>query len=75
MKHCDWYWGGHGCDLPLGHDGLHVCSECSEFELCQEYPPDNQRRGHVRYLLEDGTYSEWLDTLGFQMDNNGYPLL
>ncbi len=25
MKRCDWFWGSHGCDLPLGHDGTHVC--------------------------------------------------
>lgn len=23
---CRVYWGSHGCDLPRGHDGPHLCS-------------------------------------------------
>lgn len=25
MEKCRVYWGSHGCDLPRGHDGAHVC--------------------------------------------------
>lgn len=27
-RHCRVYWGSHGCDLPRGHDGPHVCESC-----------------------------------------------
>lgn len=26
---CRVYWGSHGCDLPRGHDGPHIC-ECAD---------------------------------------------
>jgi hypothetical protein len=25
MSGCDTYWRTHGCDLPRGHDGPHMC--------------------------------------------------
>lgn len=25
MNKCRIYWGSHGCSLPRGHDGHHVC--------------------------------------------------
>lgn len=26
VQSCDWFWGSHGCNLPLGHGGeVHVC--------------------------------------------------
>lgn len=27
---CRTYWGSHGCDLPEGHGGLHVCGELGQ---------------------------------------------
>lgn len=27
---CNIFWGSHGCDLPVGHDGGHVCDCGSE---------------------------------------------
>ena len=24
-ERCNTFWGSHGCDLPKGHDGQHVC--------------------------------------------------
>lgn len=34
---CRVYWGSHGCDLPRGHRGHHLCDCCE----CENHPdPD-----------------------------------
>ena len=41
---CRVYWGSHGCDLPRGHDGEHVCDivddECPSSEGYELYGQD-----------------------------------
>lgn len=49
---CWTFWGTHGCMLPSGHDGQHVCSCCE--------PDDAHRDAHARAAatnppeIEDG---------------------
>jgi hypothetical protein len=68
-EYCDTYWGSHGCDLSLGHEGLHICGDCSEFEFL--VPPGledfDTGQGRVRYQYEDESWSGWFDTTGFRM--------
>jgi len=30
MRKCDTYWGSHGCNLQVGHEGNHKCYGCYE---------------------------------------------
>lgn len=49
-RECCTYWGSHGCDRPVGHEGLHVCGR-----------PDSEHRGlcsvhdgtRVRLVMQD----------------------
>lgn len=40
---CRVYWGSHGCDLPLGHEPPHVCT--NDDGPCSQATDD----GEVRY--------------------------
>lgn len=51
---CPTFWGSHGCDLPEGHGGNHLCGVGDPDGLCSEH--DGQR---VRYLVSDDTWSAW----------------
>lgn len=65
---CPVCWGSHGCGLPEGHDGIHVCDDCSEF--CASGPERAGGRtipGRVRYLFETGRYSDWSEAEGFRV--------
>lgn len=82
-KGCRIFWGSHGCDLPLNHDGTHVCHldmegfsypECSQFEFTGPTPTDEEadQPGRVRYdYADDGAISpswgRWHETTGFYM--------
>lgn len=33
MEPCRVYWGSHGCKLPRGHEGQHICECFGEIEL------------------------------------------
>lgn len=38
---CDIFWGSHGCDKLLGHDGRHLCGACClRFEHDHTGAPD-----------------------------------
>jgi hypothetical protein len=30
---CDIFWGSHGCDLPEGHDGQHMCGDDCTYNI------------------------------------------
>lgn len=71
MAICNWFWGSHGCDHDLGHDGNHMCGDADD--PCSEYDGE-----HVRFALfcedehgemaHDG-WSNWSDMpYGFQME-------
>jgi hypothetical protein len=34
---CRVYWGSHGCKLPRGHEGPHVCDCCD----CDDHERDH----------------------------------
>lgn len=74
---CFVFWGSHGCDLPAGHEGVHVCGSgpdpCSEFIIdrgSQRPFDEDSLPGHARYRLltqdgDDEEWSEWLDSRAF----------
>lgn len=46
---CCWFWGSHGCSLPVGHDGdEHVCVGC---------PDDDEPDAEALKDNGDGTWS------------------
>lgn len=75
VESCDFFWGGHGCDLELGHEGVHHCGG-QGIDACSEYC---EVSGRCRYMLadvfEDGTvanheWGEWHDhARGFRIED------
>lgn len=53
-NNCRVFWGSHGCELPRGHQGRHVCGD--EAGPCCGLNPD----GTVAYW--DDATREWSDT-------------
>lgn len=68
-KPCDWFWGSHGCNLPLDHGGdVHVCgpSDPEDPEGSSIYsiyegpePEDGWTWGNVCYLWKRGNPHEF----------------
>lgn len=53
---CDTFWGGHGCDLPDGHDGPHICDADEPDGPCSEVSfEDGQWVLRFWLLDDDGT--------------------
>jgi hypothetical protein len=54
---CCTYWGSHGCSLPEGHPGVHVCGD-----------PDTNSTGDFSgwevCCIHDGKFCFWLDEDG-----------
>lgn len=54
---CNLFWGSHGCDLPEGHKGLHVCGSNDP------EGPDSYHDGigrAIMYNFYGGGWSDWL---------------
>jgi hypothetical protein len=49
MSVCRVYWGTHGCDLPFGHEGPHLCTTCYD----PEDPEDEAYVGAPPYYGPD----------------------
>lgn len=74
MESCNYFWGGHGCDKPPGHeesgDKIHRCGELEEdhVDACSEMD-EEKKLVRYRYVMfeedeEDPGWSEWLPTVG-----------
>lgn len=72
MSSCQTFWGSHGCNLPAGHTGIHVCLVHEWVDEDAELPND-PRTGvealviqpcsifdgkKARYSTNDTTWSE-----------------
>lgn len=56
---CNWFWGSHGCDLDVGHEGTHLCG-------APEDPCSKHDGTRVQFHYVGGDWSgEWLDSTGF----------
>ena len=49
---CRVYWASHGCGLPRGHDGYHVCTDCTQAE---DYDASNSKEVGVYPYYGVGT--------------------
>lgn len=71
---CDFYWGSHGCDYKIGHEGVHRCGADDPEGICCEH---NEQTSEWRFAwpLDDAPvpedqheWSEWkVGTPGFRM--------
>lgn len=59
MTHCNWFWGSHGCDLPMWHSGDHLCG--TEDDPCSKH---NGTQVQFHYIGGDWS-GEWDDLPGF----------
>lgn len=57
---CNTFWGSHGCDLPVDHDGQHICTTC-----CAGYSEPDHAERHAQApatsygLQPDGCAGTW----------------
>lgn len=70
VKDCNLFWGSHGCGLPEGHEGHHLCA--GEDELCSEYNGTEARFMQFEWNEEDQDWttevgwSEWIPMSSFR---------
>jgi len=70
--YCDTFWGSHGCDLPPGHDGPHVCGALDgSLGLCSRAEGQAGEDGTVRFWNGD----DWDDEpmTGWRLFSNHGP--
>ena len=71
MASCGVFWGSHGCDLPVGHDGQHVCS-CCPGEPGHTTASSTDRVEDVDGVACVGTWPYYgPDTVFFRLDDLG----
>ena len=59
--YCNFFWGSHGCDLPPGHEGNHLCG-------LLDGPCSRHDGARVQYHLVGGDWdTEWFASEGFSL--------
>lgn len=57
---CATYWGSHGCSLPAGHEGAHICDpKCPRCEAAEDGYDDDCRLGCCGFTWEPGADGEY----------------
>ena len=72
---CNWFWGGHGCDLAKGDHKIHVCGS-KVGDRCSEWNEETQEIRNMLYsnfeTEGNGVEYGWNDwrpfPYGFTMD-------
>lgn len=55
MSHCNFFWGGHGCDLTDDHR-IHECGTTDPEGPCSQYDEDSGMARSMEYnVYTDGT--------------------
>lgn len=78
---CDWFFGTHACDEPLGHgplrcdDGGHCAHRCLSPNPCTEVKPtDEGETGWLARQWVDDHWTAWRSySAPFRLDENGWP--
>src|SRR4051812_45734956 len=65
---CGYCWGGHGCDLPKGHDGtVHRCGTVEDPTLEDDeaiHSEYDEATGLARAFFDNGQWGDWTDAYG-----------
>jgi len=70
---CNFFFGSHGCSLPMGDHRVHVCAYGNDLEQkCSEYDEDRPADARIRQWHDEeegvGHWGEWQAYMdGFRM--------
>ena len=61
---CNYFWGSHGCSLPMGDHTAHQCGVDEDGSTCSQHDEVAQKRRYASRNDDDETeyeWSEWMD--------------